>query len=289
MERIAAITLQESVKSSRSTFSFDAFTTSFHDDNATSDNNTRKDLVVIQEPITSSDKILRTVSTPVAFTPSLQRFMLEYLLPTMYTEGGIGIASVQVALPIRALILDIPHVTHVDNMPILPSDSDPRYVRKAVESGKVIKVIETRPVYVLKPDGDIVVMQHTSTDRILGVPTDRLETPPLPDEEVTIERRPVFMINPIIEFLSDEMIVIEEGCLSVPKEYIQQNYGTNTQVQRPNGLRMTYTDERGREQALCVDGSSGEHEKWVVRCVLHEFDHLQGVLFTDKLFQGREV
>jgi peptide deformylase len=51
---------------------------------------------------------------------------------------------------------------------------------------------------------------------------------------------------------------------------------------------MTYSDEDDQTHTLCVDGSSGEHDKWVVRCVLHEFDHLEGILFTDKLYEEEE-
>lgn len=298
---------------SRKTFSFDSFKTSFSCDVASDNLVTSKELVVIQEPELSSDEILRTISSHVAFSTSLQTFMLEYLLPTMYKEGGIGIASVQVALPIRAFILDVPHVTQVNGTSVLPADSDPRYVRKALAAGKVIKVIETRPVFEVKPDGE-VVKRHIVSERIQGISsesTDALSSntdlkPTLPpDEEVVIERRPIFIINPSVESLSDETIVIEEGCLSVPYDYIQNTFGPNTRVERPNGLCLKYLDERGEERVLSVDGGSSsgssngdssgsggvsaEHDKWMVRCALHEFDHLQGVLFTDKLYQGGEA
>ena len=130
----------------------------------------------------------------------------------------------------------------------------------------------------------MIVQQHTTSERILGTSTDSMNET-RPDEEILIDRRPVFMINPSIESLSDETIVMEEGCLSVPFNYMQQTFGPNTRVERPNGLCITYVDERGQEQSLCEDGSSGEHSMWFVRCALHEFDHLQGVLFTDKLYQ----
>ena len=240
----------------------------------------KKELSVIQEP--SDDKILREVSSPVSFNSSLLLFMLEYLLPTMYKENGIGIASVQVSLPIRAFIVDIPYVTHVDGVEVDQRNNDPRYVRKATTAGKVIKVIETKPVYEVV-NGELNV-HHISTEKIVGSSSDSQNNKF--DEVVAITRKPIFVINPTVEYLSPEMIVMEEDCLSVPHEYILQTFGPNTRVERPNGLRMKYTNEKGEIEYLSVDGNNGEHEKWMVRCVLHEYDHLHGVLFTDKLYEG---
>lgn len=263
----------------RKIFVVDTYSSAF-----SSIDSSRKELVVIQEPSISCDKILRTVSTSVAVTACLKSFLLEYLLPTMYKEGGIGIAAVQVALPIRALIMDIPYVTHIDDTPILPINTDPRYVRKAVEAGRTVKVVESIPVFEITTNGDIVC-QQTCSERLVGAAVENHHSAAMsPDVVVRLERKPVFMINPIIEYVSDNTVVIEEGCLSVPRDYIQRDFGDDTRVERPNGVSVRYTDEYGEEQKLSVDGCDGEHEKWMVRCVLHEMDHLQGVLFTDKLY-----
>ena len=76
-------------------------------------------------------------------------------------------------------------------------------------------------------------------------------------------------INPYIEEVDDsEMDVSEEGCLSLP--------GIHEQVKRPTRIRVTYLDE-----------DFNEHDEWVggylARVMQHEFDHLDGQVFTDHL------
>ncbi len=76
-------------------------------------------------------------------------------------------------------------------------------------------------------------------------------------------------INPYIEEVDDaEMEVMEEGCLSIP--------GVHERVKRPTRIRVTYQDEQFQE-----------HDEWVggylARVMQHEFDHLDGVVFTDRL------
>ena len=45
---------------------------------------------------------------------------------------------------------------------------------------------------------------------------------------------------------------------------------------RPQAVRLTYQDEQGQERELAADGL-------LARCVQHELDHLDGVLFVDHL------
>lgn len=76
-------------------------------------------------------------------------------------------------------------------------------------------------------------------------------------------------INPYIEEYDEtETDVSEEGCLSIP--------GIHESVRRPTRIRVTYLDEQFQP-----------HDEWVggylARVMQHEFDHLDGVLFTDHL------
>ena len=76
-------------------------------------------------------------------------------------------------------------------------------------------------------------------------------------------------INPFIEEYDEtEEDVMEEGCLSLP--------GIHEKVKRPTRIRVTYQDEQFQE-----------HDEWVTgylaRVMQHEFDHLDGVVFTDHL------
>ena len=60
----------------------------------------------------------------------------------------------------------------------------------------------------------------------------------------------------------------EEGCLSFP--------GIYAEVERFVDVTITYQDLDGKEQKLQADG-------WLSRIIQHEIDHLDGVLFVDRL------
>ena len=60
----------------------------------------------------------------------------------------------------------------------------------------------------------------------------------------------------------------EEGCLSLP--------GLSDKVTRPTRIRVTYQDENFQEHDEWVDG-------FLARVMQHEFDHLDGVVYTDHL------
>lgn len=76
------------------------------------------------------------------------------------------------------------------------------------------------------------------------------------------------VINPeIIEFLGDE-VVFEEGCLSIPGIFLN--------VKRPEGVKVKYTNENGEE---IIE----ELHEYTARIFQHEYDHLEGILFVDKV------
>ena len=76
------------------------------------------------------------------------------------------------------------------------------------------------------------------------------------------------MINPEIISHSDELAVLEEGCLSIPDQ--------TADVERPAIVEVKYTDIAGGEQRLSCEGL-------LAACVQHEVDHLDGVLFIDHI------
>ena len=76
------------------------------------------------------------------------------------------------------------------------------------------------------------------------------------------------MINPEIISRSDELTVLEEGCLSIPDQ--------TADVERPAIVEVKYTDIAGWEQRLTCEGL-------LAACVQHEVDHLDGVLFIDHI------
>jgi len=75
-------------------------------------------------------------------------------------------------------------------------------------------------------------------------------------------------INPDILETSIEQEPFEEGCLSIP--------GLYTDVTRPSSVRIQAWNAKGRPFTLTADGYLG-------RVIQHEFDHLNGVLFIDRI------
>ncbi|MDR1637143.1 MAG: peptide deformylase [Treponema sp.] len=79
---------------------------------------------------------------------------------------------------------------------------------------------------------------------------------------------PRIFINPSITATSQETIKYEEGCLSIP--------GVWANVVRPRSVRIQAWNEKGRPFTMETEGI-------LARVILHEYDHLEGVLFIDRL------
>jgi peptide deformylase len=88
------------------------------------------------------------------------------------------------------------------------------------------------------------------------------------EEGAPVAKRPLAMINPEILEETVEDDVYAEGCLSIP--------GLEGDVWRPVGVRVRY---------LTLDGDIVEREceDLLARCVQHEIDHLNGILFIDRM------
>ncbi len=89
----------------------------------------------------------------------------------------------------------------------------------------------------------------------------------------TEQERLVAMVNPKITYFSEEKVVAEEGCLSLP--------GTYGKVERSREIEVEFSDLEGSKQVLRLRDLDA-------RVVQHELDHLDGVLFIDKLY-GEEM
>ncbi len=79
---------------------------------------------------------------------------------------------------------------------------------------------------------------------------------------------PRVFINPDILETSIDQEPLEEGCLSIP--------GINADVDRPNAVRVQAWNEKGRPFTLSAEG-------FLARVIQHEIDHLNGILFIDRL------
>jgi peptide deformylase len=76
------------------------------------------------------------------------------------------------------------------------------------------------------------------------------------------------LVNPAIEWTSDELEAAEEGCLSLP--------GVHVEVERPVHVRVRARDEHGQELEVEAEGLTA-------RVIQHEIDHLDGILILDRI------
>jgi peptide deformylase len=102
---------------------------------------------------------------------------------------------------------------------------------------------------------------------ITGV-KDRPSSMTIAGKEVDPEKHmPLVLINPEIK-LSGDPVTGPEGCLSFPEIY--------GDVTRPGEAEVTATDIHGKSYSFACTGL-------LAKAVQHEYDHLQGILFTDRM------
>jgi peptide deformylase len=81
---------------------------------------------------------------------------------------------------------------------------------------------------------------------------------------------PFAVFNPRIVEASNELVLDREGCLSYPNLFLM--------VKRPSWVVAEYQDSNGNLKEIKVDG-------YLSKCFQHEYDHLNGVCFVDKVSQ----
>jgi peptide deformylase len=148
----------------------------------------------IRPILTAPDPRLKAASEKISRVDDELKKLIDDMLETMYAEDGIGLAAIQIGVPRRLLVMDLP-----------------------------------------QKDG---------------------------------RREPQAFINPRILWASDETIVVQEGCLSVPDIW--------EEVERPARIAAEFLDRDGTLKTVEADGL-------LSTCLQHEMDHLDGVLFIDHL------
>jgi peptide deformylase len=108
------------------------------------------------------------------------------------------------------------------------------------------------------PGIGLAAVQIGAPKRLVVVDTVRDEAP----------KNPLYLINPELVWSSEELNEHEEGCLSIPEVF--------DKVKRPAQVRVRFLDRNGVEQEMHCDGL-------LATCIQHEIDHLNGVLFIDRL------
>ena len=85
---------------------------------------------------------------------------------------------------------------------------------------------------------------------------------------------PLILINPEITDYGTTLNSYEEGCLSIPGVYLN--------VVRPSTIKLKFRDEMGRPRKMKADGL-------LARCIQHEMDHLNGILFVDRVTSKEDL
>jgi peptide deformylase len=85
---------------------------------------------------------------------------------------------------------------------------------------------------------------------------------------------PLILINPEIKSTGGDIVTGEEGCLSIPEVFFD--------IKRPDQIAIAYRDEEGKPQTLVTEGL-------LARVIQHEMDHLNGVLFVDRVSNTPEL
>ena len=113
------------------------------------------------------------------------------------------------------------------------------------------------------PQFDIINFSYKMVDamrenRGLGLAANQVG---YPYKIFVLQSSPIYcVINPKILHVSDEMITLEEGCLSYP--------GLLVKVKRPLWIKVRFNNPNGSAQTLRFEGMTA-------RCFLHEYDHIE--------------
>ena len=89
-----------------------------------------------------------------------------------------------------------------------------------------------------------------------------------------VEMSPVVMVNPQYEIVDGSVTKDWEGCLSVP--------GIRALVPRYRALQVSYQNPEGLDSQMLL-------EDFPARVFQHEFDHLQGLVYLDRVETNRDI
>jgi len=124
---------------------------------------------------------------------------------------------------------------------------------------KLIKFIDEMREVMLKEDGVGLAAPQVGVNKRIIICCFNVSS----DNQTVVE-----MINPEILSTSKNMEIEEEGCLSLP--------GRFENVARSKSIVVKYTSKKGKDHTLKLEGMNA-------RIVQHETDHLDGILFIDRM------
>jgi len=150
--------------------------------------------------ISIPDPLLREVSKPVEQIDARHEKLIDQMFATMYDAPGIGLAAVQVALPLRLVVMDCGD----------PKDEEERAV--AIEAW----------------EAEVALAEEEGRE------------PPERPARKPSTKKPMVLINPQIVAFSDEASIYEEGCLSIPDYYadVERPAGCTIEYLDRNGKKQ---------------------------------------------------
>lgn len=155
-------------------------------------------------------------------------------------------------------------------------------VKKILTINKHDKILHTKSEPVKKINRDVKQLIDDIRDTIDANPAVGLAAPQIgilkrvigvrlsyeADQEKEEMLPPIILINPEIVEQGEGAEEAEEGCLSIPSIV--------GLVERKLNLKVRYQDEKGKWQERALEG-------WDARVVQHEIDHLDGILYLERL------
>jgi peptide deformylase len=157
----------------------------------------------------------------------------------------------------------LPVVAYGD--PVLKRVADPVEIEK-LHSGEIKELVDAMFATMYNADGvGLAAPQIGKSIRVFIVDTVQLQNPEESKDFHGI--RKAFINAEMLEETGEEW-KYEEGCLSIP--HIRED------VSRQPGIKIRYTDVDGQEHVDTFDGITA-------RVIQHEYDHIEGILFTDKI------
>ena len=139
------------------------------------------------------------------------------------------------------------------------------------------KVLRKKSLKVDKVDGDLQRLMDDMLETMYAAPGIGLAAIQIgiPKRVIVLDiakkdelKNPMYFINPEIVQKSDNNLIYEEGCLSVPGQFAE--------ISRPDKCDIKYLDYFGQPKELKAEGL-------LATCIQHEIDHLEGILFIDYL------
>lgn len=133
--------------------------------------------------------------------------------------------------------------------------------------GKLNKIVEDMFETMYKADGVGLAANQVGLDMSLVVID-------ISDREEGVIKAPLVLINPVIEVFSENKSDYKEGCLSIPE--------LREWVERPSEIQIRYYDMNAKEIVA-------EYNDTFARVIQHETDHLNGIVFVDRLTPMRKA